>query len=347
VRHLLKNLVYGAAKWLGPMRLARRRTAGGLRIRCYHGFSLGDEHTWRPTTFMTADTFRQRMQYVVSHGFPVLGLEEAMARLGRRDLPPGAVVITFDDAFYSTYRLAWPVLRELQLPATVYVTTYYCLKENPVFRLAVQYMFWKAAGDRVDLTGMPPGTADTVSLRDAKETHRAAWAIIEWAETQCTEDERCDVARQLGGRLRVDYERLVRDRTLSLMNTGELRELAEAGADLQLHTHRHRMPDEESGLAREIQDNRAVLEPLTGRPAVHFCYPSGVWSEHHQPYLATQGIATATTCDPGLNYPDTPRLALRRFLDGQHIDLITFEAELHGLAEVLRRARASLAGKAP
>ena len=229
----------------------------------------------------------------------------------------------------------------------MYVTTYYCQKENPVFRLAVQYMFWKAAGDRVDLAGMPPGTVGTVSLRDTKEAQRATWAIIEWAEAQCTEDERGDIARELGVRLGVDYEHLVRNRTLSLMNVGELRELAEAGVDLQLHTHRHHMPDDEGSLAREIRDNRAVLEPLTGRPAVHFCYPSGVWSEHHLPHLAAQGVATATTCDPGLNYPDTPRLALRRFLDGQHIDPITFEAEVHGFAEGLRRARSALAGKEP
>jgi len=345
VRRLLKNLIYGVAKGLGPMRLARRRTARGLRILCYHGFSLDDEYLWRPTTFMQAETFRKRVQYVVTQGFPVLGLSEAVARLGCGDLPPSAVVITFDDAFYSMYRLAWPVLCELRLPATVYVTTYYCLKGNPVFRLAVQYMFWKAAVDRVDLAGMPPGTAGTVSLRDAKESHRAVWAIIGWAETQCTEQERCEIARELGVRLGVNYDRLVQDRTLSLMNTGELRELAEAGMDLQLHTHRHCMPDSASGLAREIQDNRAVLEPLTGRRAVHFCYPSGVWSKHHLPWLETEGVATATTCDPGLNYPDTPRLALRRFLDGEHIDQITFEGEVNGLAEVLRRARSTLSGQ--
>jgi hypothetical protein len=53
-------------------------------------------------------------------------------------------------------------------------------------------------------------------------------------------------------------------------------------------------------------------------------------------------IVSATTCEPGLNFRHTPRLALHRFLDGEDIDQIQFEAEMSGLNELLRRARAAL-----
>ena len=46
----------------------------------------------------------------------------------------------------------------------------------------------------------------------------------------------------LGKRLRVDYEGLRETRRLSLMSAKEIRDLALAGIDIQLHTHRHQLP---------------------------------------------------------------------------------------------------------
>jgi hypothetical protein len=104
------------------------------------------------------------------------------------------------------------------------------------------------------------------------------------------------------------------------------------------------LPEDQALVEREILQNRAFLEPLGTTDLKHFCYPSGIWSERHWPSLAALGVATATTCDPGLNYPSTPRLSLRRFLDGENIAQIEFEAELSGFCELLRRARTFIAG---
>ena len=74
-------------------------------------------------------------------------------------------------------------------------------------------------------------------------------------------------------------------RSLSLMTMEEIRETAEAGVSIQLHTHRHRFPVDEHAVRREIEDNRAVLESVPGVSAHHFCYPSGDWSEEQWPWL--------------------------------------------------------------
>ena len=50
-------------------------------------------------------------------------------------------------------------------------------------------------------------------------------------------------------------------------------------------------------------------------------------------------METATTCEPGLNSPSTPRLSLHRFLDGEDITQIEFEAEVSGFTELLRSVR--------
>ena len=49
--------------------------------------------------------------------------------------------------------------------------------------------------------------------------------------------------------------------------------------------------------------------------------------------------SSATTCNADLNYPDKPSLELKRFLDGENISDIEFEAELSGFNELLRKMK--------
>jgi peptidoglycan/xylan/chitin deacetylase (PgdA/CDA1 family) len=345
MRRAIKQAVLHGSKRAGLFRTAERVTRDGLQILCYHGTALAQEHQFLPKLFMAPETFERRLRLLADGRYPVLALGEAVERLARGDLPARAVVITIDDGFYGTFRLAWPALRHYGFPATIYMTTYYCVKEHPIFGLVVEYMLWKTRATVLELDGLGTPLRGCAPLQDPAVRQRLGRAIGEHGETHCSEDERVAIARRLGDRLGVSYDELAASRMLNLMTVDELRELAAAGADVQAHTHRHRFPRRQSEAQRELDDNRGVLEPALGRRLEHFCYPSGEWHEEHWPWLAAAGMRTATTCEQGLNYPNTPRLALRRFLDGEHITDVEFEAEITGYAELLRRARAPLAGR--
>ena len=131
---------YCASKWLGLFSLARHFTRRGLRVLCYHGFSLQDEHVWRPNLFITVKIFERRLQYLRDNSYTVLSLKEAMQALDAGTLPEGATVITIDDGFYSAYAIACGALAAKEFPATLYLTTYYHEKGTPIFRLAVSYL---------------------------------------------------------------------------------------------------------------------------------------------------------------------------------------------------------------
>jgi predicted ATP-grasp superfamily ATP-dependent carboligase/peptidoglycan/xylan/chitin deacetylase (PgdA/CDA1 family) len=333
----LKRAVYHVSRRFGAFHVARRLTRSGLRILCYHALSFSDEHRFRPKAFIRPEVFRGRLAYLRAAGYPVISLDEAMARLATDTLPASATVITFDDGAYSIFRLAAPVLQEFRFPATVYVTTYCCVKRNPVFQVAVPYLFWKTTREEVNLAHFPSPIEGRYPLRTADERERAVQCLLEYGEKHCHETGRHDLAQRLGERLGVDYADIERSRSLSLMTSEELSQLVGMGIDVQLHTHRHRLPLNEREARREVGECRSVLAPIVGKPLKHFCYPNGLWSSRHWPWLADEGVETAMTCNPGLNYASTPRLALRRFLDGETISQVEFEAEMTGYAEVLRR----------
>jgi peptidoglycan/xylan/chitin deacetylase (PgdA/CDA1 family) len=336
----LKNVVFRVAKTMGLFRLTKWLTRNELLILCYHGFELADEASFRPELFMRADEFATRLKTLRRYGCPVVPLGKALEDLRNGTLPANAVCLTIDDGFYSVLARAVPLLGEHRFPATLYVTSYYAAKCAPVFRLVVQYMFWKTTVAELDAGDQPWDSQGPVDLTDPEARKDVMWRIIEFGERHCEEPDRQEISRALGHRLGVEYDFIERTRMLSLLNVDEIRQLGAAGIDVQLHTHRHRLPvDDEATVRRELTENAKFLEDTLGRPVKHLCYPSGIWDRSQWPWLSDIGIESATTCDPGFNSADTPMLGLYRVLDDSTVSQIAFEAELCGFSEMLRRIR--------
>ena len=97
---------------------------------------------------------------------------------------------------------------------------------------------------------------------------------------------------------------------LTIMAPDEVRKLSAAGVDFQLHTHSHNTPSESVRFGREIAVNRDVIQAITGRRAIHFCYPSGAYRPEFLPWLSGADVISATTCDPWLAlHPDASAAA--------------------------------------
>jgi peptidoglycan/xylan/chitin deacetylase (PgdA/CDA1 family) len=339
----LKLGIYFICRLLGLFRAVNWLTRDRLRILCYHGIALLDEAQFRPRLFITLEQFERRLRTIRNYGFKVTTLTDAIERLYSGNLPNNSAVITVDDGFHSFHRLAVPCLERAAMPATVYVTSYYVQKGTPVFRLVVQYMFWKTRKRALSLNGVAWTSARVVDLADAAAADRAMWECIDFGERHCTEPQRCEICREVGVLLETPYDDIVSSRTLHLMTPEELSSLPACHIDVALHTHRHNFPaDDRMKAAHEISENRDELGRWVTNVVPHFCYPSGQWHQHQWAWLDAMEIESSATCVPGLNSARTPRHALRRLLDAESIHQLEFEAALSGFADLWRGLRSSV-----
>jgi peptidoglycan/xylan/chitin deacetylase (PgdA/CDA1 family) len=312
-----------------------------LLILCYHGISLEDEHLWRPRLYVQAELLQKRFEMLRTMDCSVLPLSEALERLRSRGLPPRSVAITFDDGMYDFYKQAYPLLKKYELPVTVYQTTYYTDHEMPIFNLMCSYMLWKRRGQQLTAP-RDLGISETMDLRTELRRHLVVRSLIELSEREnLTGLQKNELAGRLAANLGLDYAELAAKRILQLMNARELAEVGSNRVDVQLHTHRHRTPKDETAFRREITENREKIQALTGCVARHFCYPSGVYQQKFIGWLEKEDVVSATTCDVGLaDRHDNPYL-LPRLVDSSGQNQLEFESWLSGAGSFLAMHRAA------
>lgn len=337
----LKQATLGALKTAGVFSLVdkSRWRQDRLLILAYHGLSLDDEHEWDPSLYMTPECFRRRMQLLKESNCTVLPLAEAVHSLYRGDLPEKCVVLTFDDGNYDFYKEAQPILRGFGFPVTVYLTTYYSHYAKPVFDVICSYLLWKGRRARLDLREIT-GQEMTVDLSDDRSRTNTAVGLRKFAsDKNLSAEEKDSLAVSIAAQLKIDYDALCAKRLLHILSPDEVKKLAEEGVDIQLHTHRHRMPRERSLFLREIEENRHSIQAMTGALSSHFCYPSGVYDEAFLPWLEEAGIASATTCDVGFATRQSRPLLLPRLLDTSGLSDIEFQGWVSGVSAALPRRR--------
>ena len=326
------SLLY-LCKWLGLFKISKTMTQDGLRILCYHSFSKKEETQWSPSLFISPETFSRRLDFLELNNFPVIKLDEAVSLLNERKLPPSATVITIDDGWVSIKTIANKIFKKYAYPYTVYLTSYYSEKQTPIFNLVVKYMFWKTNKSRIDLNKLYFMHSDTIEVYDKSKINDIMSEIIKFGQEKLNDTQRQELMKILGETLEVNYSEIEKGRFLNILSDTEIKELSDDGADFQLHTHTHRLPLDKEQFLWELERNRSYLKPLVGNSLKHFCYPDGHWKPEYIPNLKIAGLKSATTCDPGINYWNTPNLALKRFVDSESKKQILFEAEVCGFLD--------------
>jgi peptidoglycan/xylan/chitin deacetylase (PgdA/CDA1 family) len=273
---MLGDLYYETLSSAGITALARRLRQGAL-VLCYHNVvdridAIGDQALHLPL-----DRFTAQMEWLKAH-YTVVPLGDIVDRLGAVRPVRGLAAITFDDAYAGAFSFAWPLLRDLGLPATMFVVA-----GAPSNRPA----FWWDHPDVARTNSNGARSRRLLSLRGDSTLVLADAGAGSAADLPATH-------------LPADWS--------------TIRNAAAEGLDIGAHTVTHRtlttLDDPE--LAMEVATSSDIIRDLAGVRSGFFSYPYGIWDARVRDAVRRAGYRAAVTLDFGLNRLGTDPCELRR-----------------------------------
>lgn len=285
-----------------------REASHTLRVVTYHriGDPRHEEHGDSKLYSATPEMFRTQMQLLADR-YHVLSMGEVVEAVRSRGLlPPRAVLITFDDAYPDFQEIAWPILREMALPVTLFVPTAY--PDN-----AAAEFWWDRLARAIrfaDPGATIEGPRGRLSLDSMRRRQRAAMGLREYVKTLPH-----DTAMHWVDRLCAQLD-LPPSSIATTLGWSALRQLRDEGVVLGAHTRTHPLLDriDETRLEAEIFGAKQDLEEHVGSCLPIFAYPAGAVGREAPAMLRSAGFELAWTTRAGASdlARDDP-LQLRRF----------------------------------
>lgn len=218
------------------------------------------------------ENFRRQMEFIKKR-YRVISLREAVDRLERHEtFARKTIVVTFDDGDASILNHAMPLLKELGIPATLFLTVGPVeTQEVPWFELLMN------AIENTSLTALDLrqyGIGE-FSLASQDQKDLAVKRIAAYIKT-LDRIKRKEFLDHLSALLPVEEE----SRTLpgeGVLSWGQVKEMKKNGISLGAHTVNHfiltRLTPQEAEY--EISSSKKMIEERTGAPVDLFAYPNG------------------------------------------------------------------------
>lgn len=251
--------------------LERAPRVRGLLVLNYHRVGELADNAFDDATFSaTAELFRDQVTYLKQR-FAVPPVHDILESLARGRLDDPTVLVTFDDGYRDNHEIAFPVLRDLGVPACFFVVTglldasvlpwwdhiAYSVKRTTVEVLRLEYP------ERLEF-----------DLRTTPRA-RATWRILR-AYKDASHLDQPRFFDELAAQTRVSVDGKKLGQTL-FMSWDAAREMARAGMTIGSHTATHpvlaALP--EAAQRGELLESREQIGRMVGtRPDV-LAYPVG------------------------------------------------------------------------
>ncbi|MCK6544347.1 glycosyltransferase [Myxococcota bacterium] len=269
----------------------RRRSAGDGAsgdpvVLCYHRVLAPSEggpmagFQRRRGTVVTPETFAHQMARLRARFVPIELATLVAGLRGEVELPRGACVVTFDDAYVDLETTALPILRAFDVPATVFAVKA-CARDAELAPVDELYLRLANAPqmDPTERDDLAFGARKRALLRATPDAQRALLSSLPPLPGE---------PGALSRALYLDEQALVR--------------LRNAGLTLGSHATRHHLA---TTLVDEVlraslgEAYRWVARLTAGSPpAIAFAYPSGAWDARTRAIVEHVGHSCAFTVEP-------------------------------------------------
>ena len=246
-----------------------------LTILCYHEIAER-EAALSPDYAVAPAAFRRQMAWLRRSGYHFVDVDDVLAdRAGRRPLPDKPVLVTFDDGYRSMYANAYPVLKEMRIPAVIALVG-----------------SW--------LEGPAHGSVDFDGKRISREM------LLSWDDIrQMQREGLVEVASHTYGL----HTGILSNPQGNMEPAATARRwIADGAGHYEDETaYRRRIGD-------DLQKNNRLLRSMLHRTPRVVVWPYGRYNIEAREVAAAQGMRIGLTLDDGPNDARTPLYGLRRIL---------------------------------
>lgn len=258
---------------------------------------------------LAVESFRTQMEYI-ARNFPIVSLDQVAAN----NLPGGHryyAAITFDDGYRDNFICAFPILKQLDVPATIFLATGYIDADQLPWYDQIRLAFKLTTRTKFVLEDhRSPGGCLTVlssRLRLMEET-------LGWLR-QMPETDRGSAVSKILSALGVPSDLNLPNQ---MLHWDEVRQMSKHRMSFGAHTVTHPVLSRisQSELKPEIVGSKKAIENRLQQPVQHFAYPFGQARDFNvdvKRSVAEAGFKTAVTTIWGVNEPNDDLLELKRF----------------------------------
>ena len=326
----MKEIAFRIVCAAGVTTLCRRKNRGKIRILMYHGVVPAEMEPFCWTQ-LPVRRFERQLKYL-KRNHSILKLSEVLDKIQKGlPLPENTAVITFDDGYRNNATVAYPLLKRLGIPATVFLATG-CITDRALCWPDRLYLGLRdTVQENIDLREFG---LKRYSLRTLKGKGAAQEDIVEYLKSMPW-DKKEKILKDILGRLKVGPDR--EGTPFDLLTWEEIQSLnAEGLIEFGAHTVTHNILSQmgEKDAEREIIDSCGMIEKQLGMKCLWFAYPNGRrrdFTPRSKEVLKANGVLCGLTTIPGLNDRTADPLELRRISVGADMSSARFQCLVSGL----------------
>jgi peptidoglycan/xylan/chitin deacetylase (PgdA/CDA1 family) len=210
--------------------------------------------------------FERSLRWLRNNGWDIVAMNDALTRLCDHEEKHRFAVITFDDGYRDNITRALPVLRNEQIPFTMYIPTGAITRELYAWWLGLRELF--RCNDKVDLTCV----GRSFSCSDLSSKRRGLCIATRWvhADFKRVLDLRHTFSKYGISLASLCDRYFIDEKELKLLANDSL---ATIGAHTVSHPALATL--DRRDVYRELTDNRDYLQDRLNREIRHFAYPYG------------------------------------------------------------------------
>ncbi len=316
----------------GVCAFLRHLTIDELPILAYHRiYDIEDESKFPfdpELVSASVSGFAWQMEYIKERYQPITFQTLLDVFDGKAELPERPVIVTFDDGYDDNYHNAFPVLKSLRIPATLFVSTGYIGHGKPFWFDLVAHILYQAPAGSVSLNGFDM----TLRLDNDVESRRVATARLIGALKRVSNHRRLEFL----DRFEREYSHVVNNdgyKRSRPLEWSHIREMSAAGIEFGSHTVSHPILSrlDDAALRQELIQSRETLEHELGKPVSVLAYPVGGAEEFNEKVIEvaqSAGYRLGVSYMQGVNrLGSLDRFRLRR----QHVERYTTAPYFSGL----------------